>query len=185
MQFKTVLSITISILTLLYPLAVYFGIQYLQPWNIAALLVVILALRLLITSGARQWGRPLIFIGIAYCTFAAWRNEVDALRLYPVLVSVGMLLLFAWSLYSPPTIIERLARLQHPNLPPEGVVYTRRVTQIWCLFFIINGGIALFTALYSSLATWSLYNGLIAYVLMGILFAGEYIVRKRTQPHAR
>jgi uncharacterized membrane protein len=28
---------------------------------------------------------------------------------------------------------------------------------------------------------WSLYNGLIAYLLMGLLFAGEYLIRRRTQ----
>jgi uncharacterized membrane protein len=77
--------------------------------------------------------------------------------------------------------VERLARLQQPDLPPQGVRYTRRVTQVWCGFFIINGSIALITALWSSFAWWSLYNGLIAYVLMGLLFAGEYLIRRRTQ----
>jgi hypothetical protein len=33
------------------------------------------------------------------------------------------------------------------------------------------------TALWASPATWTLYNGLIAYVMMGLLFAGEYVVR--------
>lgn len=175
----------LAILILLYPFAVYFGIQYFEPWKIAGFLVIILALRLLLIQKNKHWGRPLVIIGIVYCAFAAWRNELDALRLYPVLVNVGMLLLFAWSLHSPPTVIERLARLQHPDLPPEGIIYTKRVTQVWCLFFITNGGIAFITALWASLEMWSLYNGLIAYILMGLLFAGEYIVRKKTQPHAR
>jgi uncharacterized membrane protein len=96
-----------------------------------------------------------------------------------------MLLLFSWSLLSPPSLIERLARIQHPDLPPEGVIYTRRVTQIWCVFFIVNGSIALVTALWSSFEIWSLYNGLIAYLLMGILFIGEYIVRMKTQKHVK
>jgi uncharacterized membrane protein len=52
------------------------------------------------------------------------------------------------------------------------------VTQVWCLFFLCNGGVALYTALYSSLAFWTLYNGLIAYVLMGLVFAIEYGVRQ-------
>ncbi|MDD4916151.1 MAG: hypothetical protein PHW13_14090, partial [Methylococcales bacterium] len=83
------------------------------------------------------------------------------------------------------SLIERLARIQHPDLPPEGVIYTRRVTQIWCAFFVVNGGIALATALWSSIELWSLYNGLIAYVLMGILFVGEYLVRMKTQKHVK
>jgi len=58
------------------------------------------------------------------------------------------------------------------------------VTQVWCGFFMLNGGIALATALWSSFEIWSLYNGLIAYLLMGTLFVGEYLVRIRTQKHA-
>jgi uncharacterized membrane protein len=96
-----------------------------------------------------------------------------------------MLLVFSWSLRSPTSLIERLARIQQPDLPPEGIIYTRRVTQIWCVFFIVNGSIALVTALWSSFEIWSLYNGFIAYLLMGLLLVGEYIVRMRTQKHAR
>ncbi len=57
--------------------------------------------------------------------------------------------------------------------------YTRRVTQVWCIFFFINGAIALGTALWASAAVWSLYNGVIAYLLMGGLLGGEYLVRLR------
>jgi uncharacterized membrane protein len=51
------------------------------------------------------------------------------------------------------------------------------VTQVWCWFFSVNGAIALATALWASPAIWTLYNGLIAYLVMGLLFAGEYVVR--------
>jgi uncharacterized membrane protein len=98
-----------------------------------------------------------------------------------VLVNAVMLLIFAGSLFYPPSVVERLARLQQPDLTPQGIRYTRRVTQVWCGFFIINGSIALVTALWSSFEWWSLYNGLIAYLLMGLLFAGEYLIRRRTQ----
>jgi len=40
---------------------------------------------------------------------------------------------------------------------------------------------ALWTALYASHATWALYNGLVAYLLMGALFAGEWWVRQRVR----
>jgi uncharacterized membrane protein len=35
------------------------------------------------------------------------------------------------------------------------------------------------TALWASEAVWSLYTGVIAYVLMGLMFGGEYLVRMR------
>lgn len=49
----------------------------------------------------------------------------------------------------------------------------------------MNGAIALATALWGSFEQWSLYNGLISYLLTGALLGGEYIVRLRTQKHVR
>lgn len=108
-------------------------------------------------------------------------------RAYPVAINAVMLTLFATSLWQGPPIIERLARLREPDLPPAGVRYTRRVTQVWCGFFVLNGCLAAATALYASLALWSLYNGVISYVLIGLMFAGEgccrYRLRRRAQQH--
>lgn len=175
----------IGLLTLLYPLAVYFGIQSVQPWQIASILASFLLVRLACgrTSGTAH--QLLIIAAALYCGLAIWNNDVITLRLYPALMNLGLLLVFASSLYFPPPVIERLARLQHPDLPPQGVLYTRRVTQVWCVFFLLNGLIAAATALWCSFACWSLYNGLLAYVLMGLLMAIEYWVRIRTQDHVR
>ena len=182
---RIILNSVIGLLTLLYPFAVYFGIQYLEPWKIACLLIVLLGIRLIASYSVKHWSSPLLMLGMIYCGFAIWSNELVTLRFYPVMVNAAMLLFFSWSLWSPPSLIERIARIQHPDLPSEGVIYTRRVTQVWCAFFIVNGSIALITALWSSIEVWSLYNGLIAYLLMGLLFVGEYIVRMKTQKHVR
>ena len=32
-------------------------------------------------------------------------------------------------------MIERFARIREPNLSMQAVSYTRRVTQVWCVFF--------------------------------------------------
>lgn len=172
------LNALIGLLTALYPAAVYFGLQYLQPRLIALALAAILLLRLTLVRA--DWSKPLLLAGLAYAGFAIWSNQAVALRFYPALVNAVMLAIFAASLLHPPSIVERLARLKQPDLPTQGVSYTRRVTQVWCGFFIVNGGIAAATALWSSFQIWSLYNGLIAYLLMGLLFAGEYWVRLRT-----
>jgi uncharacterized membrane protein len=179
------INAVIALLTLLYPFAVYFGTQYLEPWKIASVLLVLLGIRLIASIFIKHWSSPLLLVGMVYCGFAIWSNELLTLRFYPVIISAAMLLVFSWSLWSPPSLIERIARIQHPDLPPEGAIYTRRVTQVWCAFFVVNGGIALTTALWSSIEIWSLYNGLIAYLLMGFLFVVEYIVRIKTQKHVR
>jgi uncharacterized membrane protein len=129
-------------------------------------------------QGARigwWWGAGTLLL----TAMAVWSNVLLPLKLYPVLVNGALLGLFTHSLYYPPSIVERLARLREPNLEPAVIRYTRRVTQLWCGFFVINGAIALGTAIWASPAIWSLYNGLIAYLLMGALFGAEYCIRCR------
>ena len=182
---QMIINSIIGLLTMLYPFAVYFGTQYLEPWKIAAVLFVLLGARLVAGLVIKHWSCPLLMAGMVYCGFAIWSNALLTLRFYPAIANAAMLLLFSLSLLSPRSLIERLARIQHPDLPPEGVMYTRRVTWVWCGFFIVNGSLALATALWSSIELWSLYNGFIAYLLMGILLVGEYIIRMKTQKHAQ
>ena len=173
-----------GLLMLLYPLAVFYGNQYYAPKKIAALLIALLLVRLVLSYSSKHWNIPLLIAGIGYCGFAMWSNQPSALRFYPVLMNAVMLLVFIRSLWSPQSLVESLARLRQPNLPPEGIIYTRRVTKIWCVFFILNGAIALATSLWASLAVWSLYNGLISYLLIGLLMGSEYLIRRRTQKYA-
>jgi uncharacterized membrane protein len=109
-----------------------------------------------------------------------WRRSAPpAFLLYwPVLVCAAFLFSFGRTLWSPPPFVERFARLQNPNLGPVEVAYCRRVTQVWCLFFIVNGSIALALALKGSLKAWALYCGCISYLLIGALFAAEYLYRR-------
>jgi uncharacterized membrane protein len=166
---------------LLYPLAVYFGIQELAPWKISLGLLAVLVARFCLSPADKQWGGALIGFGVLYCVFAIWQNSELSLRLYPVGVNICFFLLFSLSLLYPPPVIERLARLQDPNLSPQGVNHTRKVTQVWCVFFVINGSIAAGTAFWGSFFWWSLYNGLISYLLIGLLMGIEYLIRIRMQ----
>lgn len=52
---------------------------------------------------------------------------------------------------------------------------------MWCVFFVFNGALAVATALWTSDRVWALYNGLIAYVLIGTLFSVEWLVRRRVR----
>lgn len=103
-----------------------------------------------------------------------------------MLVNLVLLVVFGLSLVRGPSVAERIARLQEPDLDARGVAYTRRVTQVWCGFFVLNGCIALATALWASEQAWALYNGLISYVLIGTLMGGEWLLRRHLRArHAR
>ena len=62
------------------------------------------------------------------------------------------------------------------------LAWCRMWTWIWCTFFVINGSIATALALLAPLDWWALYNGLIAYALIGALLLGEWLLRRRRFP---
>ena len=171
------LQIVTGTLLLGYPLAVYFGLNYLPTGTIAMVLCSILILRLLIQKQqVKAMILPiLVGIGLTAASFIAKRH--DWLLYYPVVINLSMLMLFVYSLKLGPSMIERLARLKEPDLPDEAIPYLKKVTQIWCGLFVFNGSVALYTAHYASLEIWTLYNGLIAYLLIGSLLGGEWLYR--------
>ncbi len=105
------------------------------------------------------------------------------LKLYSVVISVTFLFTFGSTLFFEPTIIFRFATLADKSIigsPYENQVkrYCKNVTIIWCCFFIFNGSMAAYTTFCCSKEVWAIYNGGISYVLMGLLFAVEFLVRK-------
>ena len=123
----------------------------------------------------------LVLVGVWQGLFKRWMALGLAAKAYPVAVNLALLASFGWSLRRPPTVIERMARLQEPDLPAYAVAYTRRVTQAWCLFFLLNAAVSSATALWATEAVWALYNGVIAYGLMGLMFAAEWLIRGRVR----
>ncbi|MGF6757234.1 hypothetical protein [Paraburkholderia sp. GAS42] len=117
--------------------------------------------------------------GLLSCASAAIvaTNSEMLLRIYPSLVNLGLLIAFGATLVRGPTMIEKFARIRTPDLSAPAVLHTRRVTQIWCVFFALNGAFSAYTAFYWTRDAWSLYNGAIAYGLVGVLLAGEIVWR--------
>jgi uncharacterized membrane protein len=168
-------------LTAVYPLLVFFCLGHVEPRYLALLLLVLGLLRMAAGGGGTVQARWLVAAALLLAGLTALLNQSLPLKLYPVLVNAAMFAVFALSLLRGPTVVERLARLTDPHLPPEALAYTRRVTQVWCGFFLFNGTAALATALWASEQVWALYNGLIAYGLIGLLMGGEWLVRRRVR----
>lgn len=172
--------VLLAALLVCYPLIVYLGLQLVGPRWIAVFLLStalvrwILNRRSSVTSGNVQW---LLLAAALATAVTLLTGSLWGLKLYPVLINGIFLIVFLYSLYKPPTVIERFARFHEPDLPVEGVVYTRKVTWVWCIFFMINGSISAYT-MFASVEIWTLYNGLISYLLIGTLMAGEFLVRR-------
>ncbi|CBG91033.1 hypothetical protein [Citrobacter rodentium] len=170
-------------LLLAWPFLIGFGLAHNSLQWLLPLMALLLFLRFRQTRGQagplRTVTRVVAVAGIALCVASSLLKTHQLLLFYPVVVNGVMLTVFGGSLWTSMPIVERLARLREPELPPSAVRYTHRVTQIWCAFFILNGGIALFTALLGDMALWTAWNGMIAYLLMGALMAGEWLVRRQ------
>jgi len=165
--------------SILYPIIAAVAVRAFGPGWVLVGLFALVALRSLLglarkVPGGLTYGLLLVAAALA---LAALYDRQLSVRLYPAFMNAAMLLAFAQTLWRPPSMIERFARLVEPDLPESGVRYTRAVTWIWVAFFIINGAIAAYTAAYASWETWTLYNGVVAYIAMGALFLGEFMVR--------
>jgi uncharacterized membrane protein len=165
-----------------YPFAVYFALGVASPRAIGIATLALLALRLALVAPrrfgavARVFAPVAIVFGSASLAAAVW-GDARALLLAPALFNLAMLAVFAASLARRETAIERLARAQVGDLPADEVAYCRRVTVIWCGFFAANGAVCAALALWAARETWAEYTGAVAYVLLGALFAGEYVYR--------
>jgi uncharacterized membrane protein len=191
-KFRTGLSLAVGGVLVLYPLLVYFGQTRLGATWMALALIAICGIRLValrVSSDAPRALAPQLLLicggAIVLALVSMWSGSPDAMLYYPVLVNAVMLLLFSASLVYPPTVVERIARLRDRDLPAEAVPYLRRVTIAWCVFFVGNGALALYTAARASFETWALYNGLIAYLLIGAMFGAELLTRRRAMRNLR
>lgn len=178
-----VTGVLVSVMTLGWPFLVWFSITHSDHrWLLPLLALVFLARLLMLKSSQglyRQTGLLLAAAGAALCLASLWLRDRQWLMWYPVAVNVVMLTLFFSSLFSRMPFIERIARLREPELPARAIAYTRRVTQVWCLFFVCNGTIALLTCLSGNMVWWTAWNGMISYLLIGLLMGGEWLVRQR------
>jgi len=186
-------KIFFTAISVLYPLIVYCGLEYwaLSPRRLSLLLLAIAFFHFLNFTRSKSSidrSRTAILVVLVFlCAFVAFfLDNVIFVKLYPVLVSLSLLAFFVFSLWRPPNFIFRMASLWDKSLkdsPSKNAVerYCRKVTLVWCGFFIFNATVATFTVFKASDRAWSLYNGLISYILIGVIFIAEFLVRKMVQ----
>lgn len=160
-----------------YPFAVYFSLEHLHTGWLVLPLALLWLMRAIWAPTSQPGGRILPVVAVVFCAAMAWADSAAWLRAYPVLINAMLLTVFATSLRYGRPVIERLARLRHPDLSLQGIRYTRRVTQVWAGFFLMNGTIAALLGLWGPWSWWTAYNGCISYILMGLLMAGEWMLR--------
>lgn len=169
------------VLTVSYPVAIFVGLRAggveLTAWVIlGASLFQLLLLKL---GGAARWTFLATLTAAAAALGAALLAQAAMLLLVPALTNLALGALFGGSLLSRKPLIERFARLRDSQLSAEKASYCRRVTQIWTLFFALNAATIAVLAAAAPLSWWTLYTGLVGYLLAGMLGVCEITVRTR------
>ena len=172
------------ILTLGYPAFVYFALDRFGPRGVSvALIAVLLPVAWWRLRGQdRATVRTLAIVPAVTLVALVLGAVLDAagwVLLVPAVINAALLVAFASTLRAGRTpMIERFARLVEPDLPEEKQRWCRSWTGAWVAFFAANGACASVLALAAPVRWWALYNGLIAYGLIGVMFAVEWVARR-------
>jgi len=151
----------------------------------AAALVVLglMAGALMGTLGRRL---PGLVVGVALAA-SAWRfaDDVAFLVFIPPLAAFAFMTFFFGRTLragSEP-LINRIARMEQPDLPLDTARYARRLTGVWSICFATLFLVALGLAPLLSLEAWSRWVQGLGYAVPGALFLGEYAYRHHRFPH--
>jgi uncharacterized membrane protein len=173
-------AIGIAFLVIAYP----FLSAYLAGQGFASLELLVFA-ALTLWRGLKSKATALrlgSFMFTALLLAGAYFANAYFIWLVPTFAYLWLTVLFGHTLWMPPSLCERLVRLQYPNFIPGIAEYLREVTWAWTLFFAVNVVVsALLPALVGQTA-WAIYTGAVVYVLMGLLTIGEWIYRQRRFP---
>ncbi len=75
-----------------------------------------------------------------------------------------------------------IADTVHGPLSAAELRYTRKVTVAWLIFFLLNVAAAFLLYEFASLRVWSVFVNFCSLPLILLMFAAEYVVRRRVLP---
>ncbi|NVK56214.1 MAG: hypothetical protein HWE26_11390 [Alteromonadaceae bacterium] len=175
---KDLLPLVVFLLTLAYPFFVYFNIDSIKPHWFGAALLIMAVFRLVVAGKKRLSSDWLITAVITvFSCFIIFLGSDVLLKSYPVIMSVCMGFVFLFSLKDERNLIERFARASGKQPPEQARGYLQKLCMAWGVLLLLNGAVAAWTAWFASLAVWTLYNGLISYLLVAGFVVIELVYR--------
>lgn len=179
---KAVLGAISVLFVLASPWVLYWTLSQHEVGVAAAVLigwVLVRTIPLVIAARREQRRATLQLPAIALAFgFLGWlSNNGTWLLVLPSATQGSFGLVFLRSLRGTP-LIEHFARMVKPELGAGELAHCRRWTLIWGIYLLVLAAIGLGLARWASLTVWTAYVGVIAYVLVGALFAVEYLIRK-------
>ncbi len=179
---KTVLGAISALFIVASPWVLYWTLSQ-QRIDVAALTLigwVIVRAIPIVLSARREQRRAALQLPAIALVFAVlgWISDDGTwLLVLPSATQGAFGLTFLRSLSGVP-LIEHFARMVKPELSPAELAHCRAWTRIWGLYLLALAAIGLCLARWAPLGVWTVYVGVVSYVLVGVLFAVEYVIRK-------
>jgi uncharacterized membrane protein len=160
----------------------YFAVTRARLTDAALLLLAFAVLRtlpvLLAAKREHLWAAlRLPLVAVASAGVSLVTGDPRALLVVPSLSQAAYAGMFFSSLRGTP-LVEHFARMQKPDLTAEQVRYCRSVTMVWAIVLSAAAALGLALAAWAPIEVWTVFTAVGCYVLVAVVFAGEYVVRK-------
>ena len=179
---KTVFSIISTLFIIASPWVLYWTLTH-QSVDVAAITlvawVIVRTIPILLTakSEQRKAAMQLPAIALVFAGLGWILNNSTCLLVLPSATQATFGVTFLRSLKGTP-LIENFARMVKPKLTPGELEHCRSWTKVWGIYLLALAALGLVLAAVAPLAIWTVYVGILSYVMVGVLFAIEHVVRK-------
>jgi uncharacterized membrane protein len=179
---KTILGIISALFIVASPWVLYWTLSQ-QRVGVAAMAligwVIIRTIPVLLSAKREQRAAALQLPAIALVfAFLGWiSHDGTWLLVLPSATQATFGVVFLRSLSGTP-LIEHFARMVKPELSSPERAHCRSWTRIWGVYLLVLAAGGLVLARWAPLTVWTVYVGVVSYVLVGALFAIEYLIRK-------
>ena len=159
-----------------------------SSWNAV---VVIGPMLVLLALFAWQRGQRVLggaaLLGVAALALQAWHGGgVAPATLYVaqhVVIHAALALVFALTLRpGHEALVTALARRVHTHFSPAMAAYSRKVTMVWTLYFVVMAALSVALYVFAPFDAWAAFANLGTPVAMVLLFVAEYLLRYRLHP---
>ena len=144
---------------------------------LATSVVGLMAGALLLASGRRVAGAAVAATLVGLCV--QFGESIQFIVYAPPLAAFAFMAFFFYRTLRPGSepLITRVARMEHPDLPPDMARHARMLTWAWSLCFVLLFVVALVLAPLLQLDVWSRWVHALGYIVPGTLFFGEHAYR--------
>ena len=172
-------------LIILYPLLVHLSVVIDVP-QLQVAAIICFACGLLF-KGLQRGNKTAWLVLVCVCLIALGFGFLNitlyVLYLPPILLPLLLLFVFGRTLLpGQEALITAIGEASRGPLSPAMRRYTRRITQFWCGVFLVMMLWSIILPWLEQPDVWSWFTNVINYGLVGVLFIGEFILRKYLFP---